>query len=69
MQMARNVLENEVKDYDDYITGNVYGFHIKQGDEVKESSFFGFYGDDGIQNATENAKEIIDEWEEKKVTA
>lgn len=44
LDKAREALKNEVKTYDDYLVGNVYGFRItKDGDEV--DSCWGFIGD------------------------
>jgi len=47
---AKRVLEGEVKSYDDYLTGNVYGYRVFEGDEVEDDldevdSCWGFYGD------------------------
>lgn len=44
-QKVYDIMRGEVKTYDDYLTGNVYGFIIedKQGETV--DSCFGYYGD------------------------
>ena len=60
-ERVKNDLRNEVKVYDDYLTGNVYGFYIKKDDEIMESCF-GFYGDDGLQEARRQAMVTIDAW-------
>jgi len=60
-ERVKNDLRNEVKLYDDYLTGNVYGFYIKKDDEIMESCF-GFYGDDGLQQARRQAMVTIDAW-------
>ena len=57
----RNDLRNEVKLYDDYLNGNVYGVYIKKDDEIMESCF-GFYGDEGIKDARQQAMSFIDSW-------
>lgn len=61
VERVKNDLRNEVKVYDDYLTGNVYGFYIKKDDEIMESCF-GFYGDDGLQEARRQAMVTIDAW-------
>lgn len=48
-------LEAEVKTYDDYITGRVYGYSIEETGE----SLFGFYGD--FESCLQEAKSTI-EW-------
>ena len=63
-QKVKEHLRNEVQVYDDYISGNVYGFYIKKDDEIMESCF-GFYGDEGLKYATQEAMSIVDSWEEK----
>lgn len=52
-------LMSEVEVYDDYFTGNVYGFIIKDQDDNELESCWGFYGDYD-KNALEEAKSIID---------
>lgn len=43
-ETADRVIEGEVKVYDDYLTGNVYGFEVYVDDEIADSCY-GFYGD------------------------
>jgi hypothetical protein len=46
---AESALRSEVSVYDDYLTGNVYGFIVEErnGDDWEEvDSCWGFYGDD-----------------------
>jgi len=46
VEKAMEVLQREVKVYDDYLTGNVYGFvTFKDGEEESIDSCWGFYGD------------------------
>ena len=54
------ILENEVKIYNDYLTGNVYGYVVedKQGEQV--DSCWGFYGDYDDEYMVNAAKDIID---------
>jgi hypothetical protein len=43
-EKARELMTNEVREYDDYLTGNVYGYIIYDGDESVDSCW-GFLGD------------------------
>jgi hypothetical protein len=47
-------LIGEVKTYDDYLTGNVYGYKVidEQGNE--EDSCWGYYGEDSIKEEFKN---------------
>ena len=60
IQLEKN-LEGEVKEYDDYLTGNVFGFKISK-DGVDIESCWGFAGDDANGNewALVEAKSIVD---------
>ena len=52
-----DILRQEVKIYEDFITGNVYGYMIKEADD----SCWGFYGADFEKNGLlDSAKEVID---------
>lgn len=48
-EQARKRLQQEVKDYDDYLTGNVWGYRIERkmpcGHWEETDSCWGFYGD------------------------
>jgi hypothetical protein len=54
-----SVLESEVKDYDMYISGEVYGFQItdEQGEELEDGSVWGIFG---YTETLEEAKRTID---------
>ena len=53
-------LEAEVKTYDDFLTGNIYGYSIEK-DEIDIDSCSGFYGYDFEENGLlECAKNSID---------
>ena len=54
-ERVRKVVEGEVKTYNQYLCGDVYGFIIKKDDEETDSCW-GFYGTDA---AIEAAKENI----------
>jgi len=53
---AREVLENEVKTYNDYVSGNVYGYQVEDKEENDIDSCWGFIGDtdDMIKEAKGN---------------
>lgn len=53
--MAEKILRQEVKTYDQYLTGDVYGYDIEGLD-----SCYGFFGDEGIEDAIQQAKDAID---------
>lgn len=47
IEKAYNLLRTEVQEYDDYLTGNVYGYILEEnGDEI--CSCWGYFGDDAI---------------------
>ena len=54
LQKVRECLESEVKTYDDYLTGNVYGFVVEDAQGEESASCWGFYG---IEDAREAGKE------------
>ncbi len=58
-------MKNEVKEYDDFLRGNVFGYTIEPKDTNKniecDDSCWGFYGDEAIEYIIkENAKPAID---------
>ena len=44
-EQIEQYLKNEVEVYDDYLTGNVYGYIIKDKDDEQIDSCWGYYGD------------------------
>ncbi len=44
------VLQAEVKTYDQYLTGDVYGYKVKDTDDEELDSCWGFYGSDPAEN-------------------
>ena len=54
---AKKVLVGEIKTYDEYLTGEVYGFKIMLGDEEIDSCW-GYFGD--TKNMIEECKGTID---------
>ena len=61
IKKAQSVLEAEVKEYDCFMTGDVYGYKIidEETDEEYESCW-GFSGYDSIKEMIEECKSIID---------
>jgi hypothetical protein len=47
-QKAIRLLNAEVQDYDDYLTGNVYGYILEDEDGNELSSCWGYAGDDAV---------------------
>lgn len=60
LEKAKKVLEAEVEIYDQYLRGDVYGFQVKDPDDNEIDSCWGFYGDEGIENIINEAKNEID---------
>ena len=62
LAQAEGELYREVETYNDYLTGNVYGFVVYENEDgdVADSGW-GFYGDEGYKEAEREAKSII-EW-------
>lgn len=50
IEKATKILEGEVNMYDQYLTGDVYGFEITDKDGNHIDSCWGFYGDDYANN-------------------
>jgi hypothetical protein len=61
---AYNYLRGEVKTYDDYLTGNVYGYRVLDEDGELIESVWGFYPDHddntGYDYCLKEAKNIVD---------
>jgi hypothetical protein len=70
LEKATKVLEGEVETYDQYLTGDIYGFRISKidkcnhGHEHKDEidSCWGFYGMDSVE---EEGKKVLDYYVEK----
>jgi hypothetical protein len=60
LETAKKELESEVEIYDQYLGGDVYGFKIKDLDGNEIDSGWGFYGNEGIENIINEAKNEID---------
>ncbi len=61
-EKALNYLEAEVKEYNDFLTGNVYGYVIEEKSGETLDSCWGFYGDyDGKEwGALKEAQSMVD---------
>lgn len=53
---ALTMMRSEMKVYDEYLRGEVYGYVI---DELSEACY-GYYGDSGLEQCIADAKDIID---------
>lgn len=58
MEKARKCLLQEIKTYDDYLTGDVYGYVIDGPEEERIDSCWGYYGE--IAEIVAEAKSIVD---------
>ena len=57
---AEKILRGEIETYDDYLSGNVFGFIVEDEEGENIDSCHGFYGEAGEKNAIAEAKSIID---------
>lgn len=57
---AMNCMKSEVETYDDYLTGNVWGWRIGSENDDNIESCWGYYGSEGIKEAIAEAKSSID---------
>jgi hypothetical protein len=58
-ERIEEVLRAEVKVFDNYITGEVYGFQVEDVSSLFDSCY-GFYGEEGKKDAIEEAKSVVD---------
>jgi hypothetical protein len=56
---ALKVLESEVKTFNDYLTGNVYGYLVKGPDGSHIDSCWGYYGESGTTDAMKSAMDLV----------
>ena len=59
-EQADKYLDGEVEVYDNYLTGEVYGFRIEDADGEEVESCWGYYGDDGKEYMIQECKQTID---------
>jgi hypothetical protein len=65
-EQVLNTLECEVKTFDDYLVGNVYGFTIEDSEGNHIDSCWGFYGYEGIKDMISECKGTIDYYRKEK---
>ena len=65
-EQADKYLEGEVEVYDNYLTGEVYGFRIEDADGENVESCWGYYGDGGKEDMIKECKSTIDYLVKKK---
>ena len=61
IEKVTSILESEIKVYDQYLTGDVYGFVLKVDDQEVDSCW-GFYGDD------HNSNGMVDHIQDKEIS-
>jgi hypothetical protein len=59
-EKAKKCMGGEVQVYDNYLTGEVYGFTIEDPDGEHIDSCWGYYGDDGKEDMLSECKSTID---------
>jgi hypothetical protein len=57
---ALKAVESLIETWNDYLSGQVYGFQVYDKEENKIDSCYGFYGDEGMKDAIAEAKSIIE---------
>jgi hypothetical protein len=60
LEKAEKLLRTEIETYDNYLTGQVYGFQITDNEENDIESCYGFYGYDSIKGMITECKKTID---------
>lgn len=59
-EKVEEYLRGEIKTLDQYFTGEVYGFAVENKDGETVDACSGYFGDDGLDQAIEEAKSVID---------
>jgi hypothetical protein len=59
IEKVKNLLRSEIETFDNYLTGEVYGFIVEDKDGEDVDSCWGFYGEDGIKEAKTEAENSI----------
>lgn len=59
LKKVKDMLQNEVKEYDDYLTGNVYGWSVVESTGAVVDSCWGYYGRDYCQ---QEGQSVLDHW-------
>lgn len=68
-RQAEKRASNLVDTWNEYLSGEVYGFVSEDEDGEQIDSCWGFYGEDGIKEAIAEAKDVIDYEIEKRAKA
>lgn len=64
-ERAADMLNGEVKVYDQYLTGQVYGYEIQDEDGIELNSCWGFFDDYDLKYVKSEAESIVD-WHHKQ---
>lgn len=59
-EVAQKIAESELKTWNEYLSGDVYGFVVEDGEGNETDSCWGFYGSEGRKAAITEAKSVID---------
>lgn len=57
---AEKIAQSVVDEWNTYLMGDVYGFVAEDEDESELDSCWGFYGDEGLEDAIQQARDAID---------
>jgi len=60
-----NLLRSEVEEYNNYLTGEVYGYRIVDDNEEERDSCWGFFGNKGREMILSDCKQMIDYYVEE----
>jgi hypothetical protein len=66
LDRAREILRNEVETYDQYLTGDVWGYIIEDEDGEHIDSCWGFFGHDYCQKEAEEMLAFLEEQEKER---
>jgi hypothetical protein len=67
IEKVKNLLRSEIETFDNYLTGEVYGFIVEDKDGEDVDSCWGFYGEDGIKEAKTEAENSINYEIERRI--
>ena len=59
-EQATKYLKGEVETYDNFLTGEVYGWKVVDEDDDAVDSCYGYYGDEGVKDALQEARSTVD---------
>jgi hypothetical protein len=65
-KQIEEALRSEVKEYDDFLRGEVYGYKVTSPEDEELHSCWGYYGDPEESGVIDDAKSIIDAYIEKE---